>query len=277
MKIEKNSYIPVKFKPQIKNSFQLKNEIRKIKDNSQEENELFLGAKKRAKETVELFKTEAKNRNFTDFSIIKVKIENFFQEEKGIFIKAIETLKDDITQNKSFKKVYAYDLILKYDKFIEKKKETTQWLDTYTEKLIEKINAIRNNNIKSLSESKGKLSEQTIHDEIENNKQQYELCIDADISLGAGDHKNAIKIYDSILSNRHELKEIKSDYVPLDEQLRQASKLYILLQNIINRLNLDEEARLDLFASAIAAHTRGKFSLSKIEALDMINRQFYYA
>jgi hypothetical protein len=277
MKIEKNSYIPVKFKPQIKNSFQLKNEIRKIKDNSQEENELFLGAKKRLKETVELFKTEAKNRDFTDFSIVKVKIENFFQEEKRIFIKAIETLKDYITQNKSFKKVYAYDLILKYDKFTEKKKKTTQALDTYTERLIEKINEIKNSNIKSLSESKVKVSKQIIHDEIESNKQQYELCIDADISLGTGDSKNALKIYDSILSNRHELKEIKSDYVPLDEQLRQASKLYILLQNIINRLHLDEDARLDLFASSIAAHTRGKFSLSKIEALEMINKQFYYA
>ena len=65
--------------------------------------------------------------------------------------------------------------------------------------------------------------------------------------------------------------------MPLDEQLRQASKLYILLQNIINRLHLNKEARLDLFASAIAAHTRGKFSLSKIEALDMLNKQFYYA
>lgn len=55
MKIEKNSYIPVKFKPQIKNSFQLKNEIRKIKDNSQEENELFLGAKKKSKRNSRTF------------------------------------------------------------------------------------------------------------------------------------------------------------------------------------------------------------------------------
>ena len=274
MKIEKNSYIPVKFKPQIKNSLQATYELRKLKYNSQKESKLFLDAKKRVKENVELFKTEAQNRNFTDFSIKKIKIENLFQEEKKIFTKAIKDFKERIIQNKSLKK--ADDVILKYDKFIEKKKKTTQWLDTYTEKLIKKINAIKNNNIKFLSESKGKLSEQFIHDEIENNKQQYELCLDADISIGVGDHKNALKIYDLILSNRCELNELRSDYLPLDEQLRQASELYILLQRIINRLNLNEEARLELFASSIAAHTRGKFSLSKIEVLDMLNKQFYY-
>ncbi len=129
-----------------------------------------------------------------------------------------------------------------------------------------------------MSESKVKVSKQIITNEIENNKQQYELCIDADISLGVGDYKNALKVYNSILSNRYEFKEeLRSDYMPLDEQLRQASELYILLQRIINRLNLDEDSRLDLFASAIASHTRGRFSLSKIEALDMISKQFYYA
>ena len=54
MKIDKNNCIPVKFKPQIRNFAQVTNELRKLKDNFQEERGLFLEAGKRLKENMEL-------------------------------------------------------------------------------------------------------------------------------------------------------------------------------------------------------------------------------
>lgn len=102
----------------------------------------------------------------------------------------------------------------------------------------------------------------------------------ADFSLSNGNHKKAIEMYNLALSNRfkyeHENQKLDCDYIPVEEELRQASKLYVSLQPMVDRLSLDD-ARLDLFSSSIAAHTRGKFNLSKAEVLDMISKQFYYA
>jgi tetratricopeptide (TPR) repeat protein len=108
------------------------------------------------------------------------------------------------------------------------------------------------------------------------------LLRSGDLCLASRDHEEAIKTYNWALSIKFkydppQIQQIDDDYVPLDEKLRQASKLYVSMQHMVNKLNLDEDTRLDLFASGIAAHTQGKFSLSKPEVLDMINKGFYYS
>ncbi|MEI7979930.1 MAG: hypothetical protein WCI53_13865 [Bacteroidota bacterium] len=277
MRIENNNYIPVTIKPQIKSFFQAINEIKKIKSSFQEQKRDLDESKKRLKETVEIFKLESQNIVMNRCNTKKIKLETNYQEKQKLLKEIIvESFKVDTIQNENSEKIE--NAVLGLQKLIEIDKKTKKGIDSYTEKLIEKINEIKSYNVKSLPDSgKVNLSEQIINDEIKNNKQQYELCVEADLYLGVGDYKNALKVYNSILSDRYESKNLKISYVPLEEQLRQASKLYIFLQTIIDRLNLDENIRIDLFSSAIAAHTQGKFSLSKIEVLDMLNKQFYYA
>jgi hypothetical protein len=71
-------------------------------------------------------------------------------------------------------------------------------------------------------------------------------------------------------------KEITKDYIPLDEQLRLASKVYLAIQSI-QRDNHLKNMPNELEASMLAVHTSRYISLSKMEALNMIENMFYYS
>jgi hypothetical protein len=100
----------------------------------------------------------------------------------------------------------------------------------------------------------------------------------ADELLVNNNKSSASELYNQILISRpNSEKEIDENYRPLDEQLRQASKLYMNLQKIQNTLKIDLLSEKDLVVSCIAAHTTGKYSVSKNEVINMIDNGFFYS
>lgn len=99
---------------------------------------------------------------------------------------------------------------------------------------------------------------------------------EADLRLELGNTKEALKGYNKIIVNR-ENNPVPDDYRPIDEKLRQASKLYMEFQPLIESLNISKALKMKLYCTGIAAHTTGEFGLSKAEILHMINNQFLYA
>ena len=90
-------------------------------------------------------------------------------------------------------------------------------------------------------------------------------------------YKEAQEKYDTILNqNESSKKEITKDYIPLDEQLRRASKMYLEIQGI-QRLNYLKNMPKELEASILAVNINQYISLSKMEALNMIENMFYYS
>lgn len=143
-------------------------------------------------------------------------------------------------------------------------------------KILDKNVALSKQNAKYKSE-KAQLLEK-YQDIIQGKRNQQAILYNADMLLRNGDYKRALESYNSILLNRNDDQHnISEDYRPISEKLRQASKLYMSLQKMISRLSLTAEDRLDLYSSSIAAHTTGKFAVTKLEVLDMINKQFYYS
>ena len=98
---------------------------------------------------------------------------------------------------------------------------------------------------------------------------------EGDLMLELGSPKKALTEYNKVLVNRDN-EPIPEKYSPIEEKLRQASKLYISFQRNIDRLNVTDALKLNLYCSSIAAHTQGTFALSKAEVLHMINNQFFY-
>ena len=100
----------------------------------------------------------------------------------------------------------------------------------------------------------------------------------ADELLVNNNKSSASELYNQILISRpNSGKEVDENYRPLDEQLRQASKLYMNLQKIQNTLKIDLLSEKDLVVSCIAAHTTGKYSVSKNEVINMIDNGFFYS
>ena len=104
---------------------------------------------------------------------------------------------------------------------------------------------------------------------------QREVLTQADFILDLGDYRGALKGYDQILSDR-ENKPVPDNYRPVEEKLRQASKLYMEFQPLIEKLDINSALKTKLYCAGIAAHTTGMFNISKAEALHMIKNQFYY-
>jgi hypothetical protein len=98
---------------------------------------------------------------------------------------------------------------------------------------------------------------------------------EADLRLELGNTKEALKGYNKIIFNR-ENKPIPDNYRPIEEKLRQASKLYTEFQPLVENLNINNALKLKLYCTGIAAHTTGIFSLSKAKVLHMINNLFFY-
>jgi hypothetical protein len=100
----------------------------------------------------------------------------------------------------------------------------------------------------------------------------------ADELLITNKKSSACEVYNQILISRpNSEKEVDDNYRPLDEQLRQASKLYMSLQRIQDKLKTDLLSEKDLVVSYIAAHTTGKYSVSKNEVINMIDNRFFYS
>ena len=104
---------------------------------------------------------------------------------------------------------------------------------------------------------------------------KHQILKQADLILDLGDYRGALKNYNTILKNR-ENHPIPNDYRPIDEKLRQASKLYTEFRPIIESLDITNALKKNLFCTGISAHTQGAFALSKAEVLHMINNQFFY-
>ena len=98
---------------------------------------------------------------------------------------------------------------------------------------------------------------------------------EADLRLELGNTKEALNGYNKLIANR-ENKPISNDYKPVEEKLRQASKLYMEFQPLIEKLSISNALKMKLYCTGISAHTNGNFSLSKAEVLHMINNQFFY-
>lgn len=98
---------------------------------------------------------------------------------------------------------------------------------------------------------------------------------EADLKLELGNTKEALSGYNKLIANR-ENKPVSNDYKPVEEKLRQASKLYMEFQPLVENLAISNALKLKLYCTGISAHTNGNFSLSKAEVLHMINNQFFY-
>lgn len=98
---------------------------------------------------------------------------------------------------------------------------------------------------------------------------------EADLRLELGNTKEALNGYNKLIANR-ENKPVPNDYKPVEEKLRQASKLYMEFQPLIENLSISNALKMKLYCTGISAHTNGSFSLSKAEVLHMINNQFFY-
>ena len=105
--------------------------------------------------------------------------------------------------------------------------------------------------------------------------EQKGILQEADLALDLGDYRGALSHYNKILVGR-ENNPLESNYKPTSEKLRQASKLYMELETLIEKLNINKALKMKLYCTGISAHTFGSFSLSKAEVLDMIKNQFYY-
>ena len=100
----------------------------------------------------------------------------------------------------------------------------------------------------------------------------------ADELLITNKKSSACEVYNQILISRpNSEKEVDDNYRHLDEQLRQVSKLYMSLQRIQNKLKTDLLSEKDFVVSYIAAHTTGKYSVSKNEVINMIDNSFFYS
>lgn len=84
---------------------------------------------------------------------------------------------------------------------------------------------------------------------------------EADLRLELGNTKEALKGYNKIIFNR-ENKPVPDNYRPIEEKLRQASRLYMDFQPLVENLNINNALKLKLYCTGIAAHTTGIFSLS---------------
>jgi len=98
---------------------------------------------------------------------------------------------------------------------------------------------------------------------------------EADLRLELGNTKEALNGYNKLIANR-ENKPVPNDYKPVEEKLRQASKLYMEFQPLIENLSISNALKMKLYCTGISAHTNGNFNLSKAEVLHMINNQFFY-
>lgn len=98
---------------------------------------------------------------------------------------------------------------------------------------------------------------------------------EGDLMLELGSPRKALTEYNKLLVDRDN-EPVAQKYSPIEEKLRQASKLYTSFQPMIDKLNITDALKLNLYCSSIAAHTHGIFALSKAEVLHMINSQFFY-
>ena len=98
---------------------------------------------------------------------------------------------------------------------------------------------------------------------------------EADLRLELGNTKEAIKGYEKIISQK-ENKPVEENYKPIEEKLRQASKLYMEFQPLIDKLNISKDLKMNLYCAGISAHTNEGFYVSKFEVLHMIKNQFFY-
>ena len=120
-----------------------------------------------------------------------------------------------------------------------------------------------------------------ITENIENNISSHntlnheEILREGDLMLELDSPRKALAEYNKALISRKN-EPIPEKYSPIEEKLRQASKLYTSFQPMIDKLNVTDALKLNLYCSSIAAHTQGTFALSKAEVLHMINNQFFY-
>jgi len=98
---------------------------------------------------------------------------------------------------------------------------------------------------------------------------------EADLRLELGNTKEAIKGYEQIISQK-ENKPVEANYKPIEEKLRQASKLYMEFQPLIDKLNISKDLKMNIYCAGISAHTNEDFYVSKFEVLHMIKNQFFY-
>jgi len=98
---------------------------------------------------------------------------------------------------------------------------------------------------------------------------------ESDLRLELGNTKEAIKGYEKIISQK-ENKPVEENYKPIEEKLRQASKLYMEFQTLIDKLNISKDLKMNLYCAGISAHTSEDFYVSKFEVLHMIKNQFFY-
>lgn len=98
---------------------------------------------------------------------------------------------------------------------------------------------------------------------------------ESDLRLELGNTKEAIKGYEKIISQK-ENKPVEANYKPIEEKLRQSSKLYMEFQPLIDKLNISKDLKMNLYCAGISAHTNEDFYVSKFEVLHMIKNQFFY-
>jgi len=120
-----------------------------------------------------------------------------------------------------------------------------------------------------------------ITENIENNISSHhtfnhkETLREGDLMLELDSPRKALAEYNKVLVGRKN-EPVPEKYSPIEEKLRQASKLYTSFRPMIDKLNVTDSLKLNLYCSSIAAHTQGTFALSKAEVLHMINNQFFY-
>ena len=75
--------------------------------------------------------------------------------------------------------------------------------------------------------------------------EQKRILQEADLALDLGDYRGALSHYDKILVGR-ENKPLESNYKPTSEKLRQASKLYMEFQPLVEKLNITNALKMKL-------------------------------
>ena len=183
-------------------------------------------------------------------------------------IPKIKSNEETITKNKEF--------LQNYSKSITGEKIGSRKEEDAIAVLIEKNTVLEKEN--SMYISKIVEANNTYMDIIKIPLMEQEKINKADELLLTNEKSSADEVYNQILISRpNSEKEVDDNYRPLDEQLRQVSKLYMSLQRIQNKLKIDLLSEKDFVASYIASHTTGKYSVNKNEVINMIDNRFFYS
>lgn len=195
---------------------------------------------------------------------------DILMKNRGIYNEKIKSAEKELLHKKS--------LLEKYNKSISSAPLGSRKEENEIDKIVDDIfrleQEITTYKNKSISETQSYMDLIKNHD-LPKNNQHKEILKEADFRLELGNTKEALNGYNKLIANR-ENKPVLNDYKPVEEKLRQASKLYMEFQPLIENLSISNALKMKLYCTGISAHTNGNFSLSKAEVLHMINNQFFY-